>query len=82
MFQFPVEMALAIARVSFERSCHDSKMSGYLGEFQETSLLTMELMSRKYLPSLQACETRGLQNTSKYLELEMGTNYDPKGSKK
>lgn len=38
MFQFPVEMALAIARVSFERSCHDSKMSGYLGEFQETSL--------------------------------------------
>ena len=38
MFQFPVEMALAIARVSFERSCHDSKMSGYLREFQETSL--------------------------------------------
>ena len=30
MFQFPVEIALAMARVSFERSCHDSRISGYL----------------------------------------------------
>ena len=30
MFQLPVEIAFAIARVSFERSCHESRMSGYL----------------------------------------------------
>lgn len=47
MFQFPVEIALAMALVSFERSCQDSRMSGYLAATRDTPSNPQESMEIK-----------------------------------